>query len=66
MKIKDTFVVVFDIFTKEIVYKTDSNSDNYAKCCEISNILNETLKKHRVENVYYMATYVTEIDYENN
>lgn len=66
MKIRKFNVVVYDIYTNDVAYIIDYTSENFSKCVEIANIFNDTLKKHKINNVFYGVERIGEIDYENN
>lgn len=66
MKIKNTFVVVYDMFSKDIVYMCEYSGENYSICCAISDNMNKCAKQNNNNKVYYLVEIVSEIDYENN
>lgn len=66
MKIKNTFVVVYDMFSKDIVYMCEYSGENYSICCAISDNMNKCAKQNNNNKVYYLVDIVSEIDYENN
>lgn len=66
MKIKKFKVVVYDIYTNDVAHIVDYSRENFSKCVEIANIMNDTLKKHNINNVFYCVERIGEIDYENN
>ena len=66
MKILDIKIVVYDMFSKDIVYMCEYNSENYSICCAISDNMNKYAKQNNNNKVYYLVNIISEIDYGNN
>lgn len=66
MKLVENEIVVYDLYSKQIIMHFDYSTEQYTKLLEIANNMNECLKLNNITNVYYLVTTIYGVMYEDN
>lgn len=67
MKLVENEIVVYNMFTKEIIMHFEYSTEQYMKCVEITNNMNECAKlRHNEMKEWYLTQTIYGVMYEEN